>query len=697
MDTFDAFEDISGGLAGYNKKSFAVIDKNNEDELLNWLKAESVTIKNANVERLRKIKDNFLRAKNIQYLQQVYQPRDIPDQRKRYMPQITMPLIRDLIDEKTARLMEFRPTVQVVPLHNEESDKAAAKVAKKFLKHVDREHDTERKIKEWIQGSKVAGEYFLVIRWNPDLGEKIGGAGMLESVDGMTAKASMRIGDVELLLASPFDLFIEEAQSYEQVRYGYLFEYVDTDELKLDFPESADFIHSEMKESYFDFTEMTEKSLIGKTLKITFWHKDTKYVPGGFECVYVGNKILKRGPLPYEHGELPFERLVDIINLKELHGEALIEFVRGMASQVNNLNNLVVKQTMLAAHPKWFVDAGSVDDQSLGNDVSIVKVKGGAARPVLAQSNPVSPQLIQQQEMLEQRFYKFGKSNSVVQGEPPTGVNAFVALQYVSESESRRLNPEVIEVSNAVRKMYSKILKVCAQYYKPEDERTLMILGPEGNWEIDDFNPSDLQGPFAVIAQNSSALPDSKAVKTQFLLDLASQFPDVFEREQILEMLGFTQTDRFIDETQRASVSAEAENEAMLESRPIPEPQEYEIHLVHWKAHSKIIQDANFKSNTRPEVQINMLDHLGATEMMMLEQAIVNPGYAQKLLMLPQFPLVYKGPLVQALMPIAPPMPGEALPGAMPEAGAPQMDMMPVPLDPTAPMPPEPVGQEQLI
>jgi hypothetical protein len=359
---------------------------------------------------------------------------------------------------------------------------------------------------------------------------------------------------------------------------------------------------------------------------------------------------------------------------------------------------MATKQTMLAAHPKWFVDAGSVDDQSLGNDVSIVKVKAGANRPVLAQGNPVSPQTFQQMADLEAKFYKLGKSNSVVQGEPPTGVNAFVALQYVSESESRRLNPEVITVSNAVRRMYDKILKTAAQYYKKEDERTMLLLGPEGQWETSDFDPKDLQGPYAVVVQSASALPDSKAVKTQFLLDLAAQFPDAFEREQILEMLGFTQTERFIDEVQRASISAESENEAMLEGRTIEEPMEYELHLVHWKSHSKVIQDVNFKTNTRPEVKQQMLDHVGATEMMMLEQALLNPIYAQKLMALNQFPLVYRGPLIeQVKMAMAPSPPSGELPP--PSQGAPVGDMAAMPPEMTDPMAPEagPIQLDQQI
>ena len=628
------FDDLDNVQESYSSRSFAAIDKNNDDELLNWLKDELYYIKQNNTTRFEKMKNNILRSKNVHYLHQVYQTRSTPEVQRRYSPNISFPYIRDLIDEKTARLIELAPTTSVIPQRNEESDKAGAKVAKKYLEHIKRESDMKVKLMKLISGSKIMGENFLITRWNPDKGDNL---------DGNT----VFIGDVEHIIASPFELYIEECTSYDKVRFGFYMEYLDTDELKLDYPECAAFIHAEQQENYFDYTEMKEKQLRNKTLVITFWHKKTKHVPQGYECKFVRSKILKKGPLPYAHGNLPFTRLTDVDPEGELHGEAMIELVRGIASQVNNMNNSIVKQINLASHPKWFVDAGSIEESQLGNDVGIVRVKAGANRPVLAQSNPVSPQVVQTIESFEQKFYKLGKSNSVVQGEPPTGVTAFVALQYVSESESRRLAPEVVNLYSVVRDIDDKTLKTAAQFYEEDDRRNLMILGPEGNWEVESLNINALKGDYAVVLVDTSTLPDSKAAKTQYLMDLASQFPDAFEKEQIMEMLGFTSTERFIDEVQRASIAAEAENQALLEGRPIPEPKDYEFHLVHWKAHTKIIQDINFKTKTSPQQQMEMLDHVGATEMLILEACVKNPIFTQKVLMLGQFPLVYNGPLIE--------------------------------------------------
>lgn len=658
MNNAVTFEDLENINVQNNSKSFASLDLSSDSDLLNWLTAEIEHIKSCNRDRFEKIKNNILRCKNITYLNQLTNEGRYEYGKKKatYTPNISMPYLRDIVDEKTARLMELKPSVTIVPLHNEESDKASAKVAKRFIKHIERQENLESKLMSLVQGSKIMGEKFMVIRWNPDKGAIVG-----------VGENQVFLGDVDLPLASPFELFVEESEKYEDAKHAFFFEYCDTDEMRLDYPECASSINSESRSSFYDFNDMSEKTLRNKSLKITFWHKKTKHVPSGFECTFVINKILAKGALKYDHGQLPLVRLPDVLNENELHGEAQIEFVRGIASQINNMNNMATKQTNLAAHPKWFVDAGSVDDSALGNDIGIVKVKAGASRPVLAQSNPVSPQVFQQIQDLEQKFYKLGKSNSVVQGAPPAGVTAFVALQYVSESESRRLTPEVINLKTATREIYSLILKTAAQFYKSNDKRTLMILGPEGKWDTESLDPVQLRGPFAVEIQDASTLPDSKAARTQYLIDLSAQFPEQFEKEQLMEMLGFTQSERFVDEVQRASISAESENESMLEGTLIAEPESYELHIVHWKSHTKIIQDVNFKTKTPIKVQNAMLEHIGVTEMLMLEAAEKNPLYAQKLALLTQFPLVYEGPLLAQVKAFG--MQAMGMAPAMPEAG----------------------------
>lgn len=680
------FEDLDSQGPVDTKKPFFVVDLSSEDEVLTWLKDNLSQLQANSWTRLEKVRWNYYRYKGLQYLGQVYTPRDVPETRKRYAPQMVMPLIKDAIDEKVARLLESKPTVTVIPKDDEERDKVDAKIAKRFLSHVDYQEKVPEKLRDWLKNAEISGESFLLPRWNPDKGEPVPELNVL----GDDKKRRLVMGDIELVQFSPHHFFYEEhpSKKFENVNYIFLIEYEYTEGLKKDHPSKAGDIHEEPPGTvYFDYEAMEEKPLQGFTRKVTFYHRAMKYLPEGFQVTFVNGAILSMGPLPeeYRDGCLPPIRLIMGKNEEELHGESSIEAVRSIAGQVNNYENLIIKQLMLTAHPKWLVEADSVSDQQLNNDTGIVKIKRGAAKPVLAQANPVSPQLMQHSASLVEKFYSFAKSNSVVRGEPPSGVSAFVALQYVSEAESRRLSTEVALFSEGVVSLYQKILKVAASRYRPGEIRTMMIAGKDNQFNLKKYDPSSLQKNYAVILQNSSGLPDSRAARIQSLIETEERWPGMVPREQVAEMIGFAQSpDRLYDLIGSSARSAEAENEFILDGNGRVEPAPWEMHIVHWKIHVSKMQEPGFKQNAAPEVIKAMEDHLMATEMMMMDQAAKSPSFAQMLMVeCPQFPLLMTPP-----PPPPPPMMG-------PEGGPPpEMMAEGGPVD--GPMPPPEGGGEML-
>jgi len=636
------FSDLDNPSTYTNKKPFFAIDYNNESELFTWLKEELAFLQQDNRERLEKIKNNYLRYKGIQYLQQVYVPRDMPETRKRYMPQMTIPLIRDVIDERVARLLEFKPSVAVIPTHDEENDKNDAKIAKRFLSHIDYQEELDRKYLVLCRDSKVAGEAYIEPYWNPDAGDMLSEP-QAPSLGDDENHYQMPIyqGDVNIRNRSVFNTFYQKQRDFSKVDYVFFIDYDYTEGLNREYPDKKDIIKTDNVE-YYDTAKLTDEYLSGMTYKMRFYHRPTKYLPGGFEACFTQLGILKKtDTYPYKHKKLPFVRLIDASNPEELHGESSMEFTKSMASQYNNLTNMIVKQQMLASHPKWFIQAGSVDEQDLGNDMTIVKVKNGATNPILAQGNPVSPQLFEFRKALKEEYYQMSKSNSVVQGEPPTGVTAFVALQYVSESESRRMSTDVQVLNNAIRDTYDLTLQTAAQYYIAGEPRTMKILGPNANWMTKRYDPASLQKPFAIMIQNQSALPDSRAVRTQFVLDMAERYPTMFPQEQIVEMLGLGQGEKFMDIGSSAARAAEDEQEQILSEGIQIEPAEWEDHMTHWKIHTMKIQDIGFKTVTDPQKQELMKAHIAGTEYLMIEQAKKSPQYAQLLITLPNFPIFY--------------------------------------------------------
>jgi hypothetical protein len=234
------------------------------------------------------------------------------------MPQIVIPIIADVVDEKVARLLEYKPAVQCIPHGDETQDKVDAKVAKRFLRSVDQIESLDTKFRRAVKSAKIAGESFIFILWSKDKGETI-----------------VKAGETVTL-------------------HIFYFDYPYTEKLKREYPEKADQINSTNAPDFYDFETLQLKSLEGKTVTITFWHKASKYLPNGYEAIFCNNVILKKGDLPYlkDDGDLPCERFVDIENEQEVSGESFIDKVRGMASQYNNLTNLMIKHQMLSAPKK---------------------------------------------------------------------------------------------------------------------------------------------------------------------------------------------------------------------------------------------------------------------------------------------------------------------------------------------------------
>lgn len=661
---FSSFDDLEN--IGYNNsgKPFFAIDLTSDDAVLTWLKEELNSLRNNSTNRLEKAKNNYLRFKGLQYFNAVYQPRDVLEVQRKYQPQMVLPLISDYIDEKVARIMEFKPMVTVLPTHDETTDKKDAKIADKLLKHVAHAQKLDWKLQKLLRNSKVTGESYIWTRWNPDLGDLVSST-VKKTDDDVEVQEGISQGDVELVHKTVHHVFYERAESWEKVNYCFIIEYDYVEALKLDYPALADKIQEDSTQKYWDYENMEPMQLKGMVSKIHFYHKKTKYLPQGFEACFTNTCLLKKSVLSYAHGELPIDRLVDIENDEELHGQSSIDKLKGISSQVNNLLNSMVKMFMLAGHAKWFVQAGSVDPQQLNNDVNIVSIKNGSQAPVLAQANPVGQSHFAFVDKFVDWFYRFAKSNSVVQGNPPANISAGVALQYLSESESRRLSTDVSNFNSAVRGINEKILKTCAQFYRADDKRTLMVLGKDNRWEQMPLDISAIGKSYAVQIQNTSGLADSKPQRIQQVIDLAERYPDLLPREQVIEMTGLAQGEKAYDMASIAARAAEDENEQMMDNGILIEPTEYEDMLTHWKIHTQAMQPLGFKQKATPEVQDAMNTHLLATETMMIDRAIKNPLYMQSLQALAGFPMLAELPLQPPPMPMMPdgsPLPPEALP-----------------------------------
>jgi hypothetical protein len=674
---------------------FDLDDEANDEEVLKWLIGERDFLLDDARDRLRTMRRNLALYKGVQYqdLETRIDARDRAADRAQFMRKIVANHLFDLTKNRASRLVKFRPAVAILPTNDELEDKLAAKSCKMILDHIWYEQDFEGVMQTQLATyAQIMGEVYLFVLWDEAKGDlspayveakkrsKEGRIPMLDE-NGQQVQdpqgnpifidKPVRIGDVEYRIVMATDVLLQKKRRFEDVDYCFTMEPISVDALRARYPEKAAKIKNQDVQIY-DYERMELVSTKRETMLFTFWHKRSEQMDKGRKIVFTNDTILESTEYPFSHDGLPCVRFTDQDLPGELHGQSFYEQIKGLTGTYNNITNMLIRNIVMVSHPKWMVPAGSVALDRLGNDITITQYKGPTP-PVLATAQSVPADVFSFRDKLKEEFQQISGVFGVSRGEPPPGIKAGVALQFLSEQESERYNELVLKWNEMIRQIAEMTIAVAGDYYDQSDERMVRIMGKNNEYMTEFVKVSALEKDYDIRVQNSSALPKSVAARTQTLLDLSERFPDQFTGEQVIEMLDLAQSDKFTDAATVAVRTAEAENEKLYEVEDAEDlsPVEFENHILHWKIHSRQMQEFRFKYKTSKEIQERFKDHVLAHEMFMSEQAKKSPAFAEQLKTLPMYPMFYIEPVM--MPPMAPemaaPMPqpvSQGLPG-MPE------------------------------
>lgn len=692
------FDDIDGGNSASAPRdpiwAMDLDDEGNEKEVLRWLNAEVQFLITRSEERIRKQRRNLALYKGIQYeTQELRQDRrDIGESRSAVFKKIVANHLYDLTKNRVSRLIKYKPAVAILPTNDEFSDKVSAKMTKALLDHIWYNERFEGELSYQVAThAMIFGECAVFTEWDPSKGdlspvykkskEKAkGGKIPLLGENGEQKKDGLgnplwvdkpvRVGDVTYEIPMASEVFYEAKQRWQDVDYLFVHEVMPVDEARAMYRDKASKIKATENAQFYDYEKMVTRPSRNEVSIFKFYHRRTDFIDGGRYIVFTPDAILSSTEFPYSHRHLPCVRFTDLDIPGEVHGYSFFEMVKGLTGTYNNLTNLILRNQILVSHPKWMLPAGSAKLDQLGNDVTVVQYKGPQP-PVLVQSNPTPSEVFQFRDALKEEFQQISGVFGVSRGEPPAGIKAGVALQFLSEQESERFNELVLKWNEFVRQLAEMTIAVAGDYYEASDERMIRVVGKNQAWMTMFFDVAHLSKDYDIRVQNSSALPQSKAARTQTLLDLNQQFPNELTGAQVLDMLDLGQSDKFVDAITVAVRTAEAENEQLTdpEGKEIS-PEESDDHVQHWKIHARQLQEFGFKYGTPDELKQRLKDHIMVHEMFMMDKAKTNPMFGQ---MLAQDPVFKQFPLFYVPEPIV-----EQAPTMAPEQAAQAGEMFPV-------------------
>ena len=657
------FDDLDSGLQAHAPKdpiwTMDLDDEANEDDIQKWLVGELQYLQSKSDDRIKRQRKNLALYKGVQYETQDTRQdrRDIGESRSNVMRKIVVNHLYDLAKNRASRLIKYKPAVAILPTNDEFSDKVSAKLTKALLDHIWYEQKFEGEISLQVATwAMVMGECYVFPKWNPQAGDlspaykeskakadKEGRKIPLLDENGQQKKDAVgnpvwidrpvRTGDVEYEIPMPCDVFLDHKTKWQDVNHLFVCKTMSVDEARALFPKAASKIKADDDGQVYDYERMMLRPPRNEVMVYTFYHKRTEFMDKGRMIAFTKSEILDSVEFPFTHMDLPCVRFTDIDYPGEVHGYSFFEAIKGLTGTYNNLTNMILRNQILVSHPKWMVPAGAVKLDQLGNDITMVQYKGPVA-PVLVQANPTPSEIFAFRDKLKEEFQQIAGVFGVSRGEPPPGIKAGVALQFLSEQESERFNELVLKWNEFIRQTAIQTLAVAGDYYEASDERMIRVVGNNNAWMSQFFDVAHLSKDYDVRIQNSSALPSSKAARMQTLLDLNQQFPEQMPGAQVLDLLDLGQSEKFIDIATESIRSAEAENEKLLDEEGLEDqftPEEYEDHIQHWKVHVRQTQNYAFKYMTPQTSQQRLKDHIIVHEMMMYERGKKNPAYGQLL------------------------------------------------------------------
>lgn len=557
----------------------------------------------------------------------------------------------EIVEQWVSKMTGFKGNVSIAPANDENKDRNMARIAEdvvKYLSYVNNMEAYQEKLARYV---RIFGEIYFKVFWDPAKGplhpdyvkaREEGTQLKIKGDDGedIYIDTALHVGDVGYEILAPWRVYVFPVEDWSEAECVIIEYRQDIDRVKAMYQDKK--INFSIPGETSDTQYQAPRD--NKVSVFEIWHAGTDLLESGAYIKIVGSTILENTPHPYSHKQLPIIRLTDIDVPGQFRAMSTVDNVGPLNILRNKTSYLISKAMAIGSHLKWIMPKGAVTVSSLGNSATVVEYTGGVP-PRLEMPRTTTPDMFQFRNDLRQDIERISGVHGVSRGEPPPGIRAGIALQFLEEQENQRANSAILKHNAMIREIWRHTLAIAGDMYDESDGRLINILGKNNQYKVRDLRDVDLSTPFDIRVQNSSSLPDSKAGKVQSIIDLKEAFPDLVPNNQVADILDLAQPDKYIDWVAVAIQKAESENDRLLEGEEVAEPKNFEEQITHWQTHMKVIQSANF-DKVPEKVQQMVFDHILAHEYLMYMQTtkVNGAGMSQKLQALEGWPAFFEIP-----------------------------------------------------
>lgn len=428
----------------------------------------------------------------------------------------TVNRIKPAIRTELARLLSQKPSASVIPASAEDEDMFAAIAGQQVWESISNRRKMHYHFSKAAFWTVITGTGFLKTYWD----------------DSAVDRDSHQPGDIIYEAIPPFNLFVPDLRAEDIEDQPYVLHMYTKTRAWLKHFYKDELEDQEIKPSTVQANDLLAESYIGisgaekanpdSCMVYEMWIK-----PGGYEAMpqgglvtLVDNVIVAYEPtgLPYEHQEYPFAKY-DHIPSGMFYADSVIVDLTPLQKEYNKIRGQISEAADKMGKMQLIAPKGSIMPAKIVNEHGLViEYRPGMAPPQPLPLQELPSHIVNQQSQILMDMEDVSGQHQVSRGNVPPGVTAATAISVLQEKDDSLLVHTYQSIEQSAEKIARQTLALVVQYW--DIPRTVKVVGEDNFFDVLMLSGADLRNGTDIRMEPGSSLPQSKAGKQAFILDL---------------------------------------------------------------------------------------------------------------------------------------------------------------------------------
>jgi hypothetical protein len=536
-------------------------------ELVSWVKSEYDKMKSSR-QRIRRQWDiNLEMYGGNQYvtalagaspaLTRVGTPQS-PRHRERSVTNRIKPIIRTEITKQTSQ----RPSVTVVPASGEDDDLFAAQAGEAVWDFMYEHYNIKWVMERNAFWTSTCGNGFVKTWWDSSKKDSL-----FRNVMGMPTVGNIRYGVV-----TPYNIFVpdllgEDVEDQPQVFEAYTrpVEWANR-QFGGDYTATIAAKTEIFEANYFQATG--DNNQPDSVLIIEAWIKPgaTKLLKeGGLVTICSDQLVGLTEGMWYSHEEYPYSHTKHVMTGK-FYGASVLDDINSLQREYNRTRSQIIESKNRMARPQLLAPIGTMDVSKYTSEPGlIIQYKPALGEPKPLAIQPIPQYVLQEVERIISDMEDLSGQHQVSRGMAPgQGVVAATAIAYLQEKDDAIISTTISSIEQTIAKMARQGLTLAVDYW--DIPRIIRVAGTDRSFDSFMLKGSDIANGLDIRVEPGSALPQSKAARQAFLMDLFTA--GAITSQQMLDMMEIGGVQTLVDRMRIDMRCAQRENLRMKQLTP---------------------------------------------------------------------------------------------------------------------------------